>query len=44
MHSIQDQASQFDTLSTQDEWRGRNDQQKCEEDYSQGYGDIQRLT
>ena len=43
MHPIQDQASQFGTLPTQDEWRDRSDQQKCKEDYSQGYRDIQRL-
>ena len=43
MHPIQDKASQFSTLSTQDEWRGRSGQQKCKEDYSQGYRDIQRL-
>ena len=40
---IQDKASQFGTLPTQDEWRGRSSQQKCKEDYSQGYRDIQRL-
>ena len=27
MHSFQDQASQFGTLSTQDEWHGRGNQQ-----------------
>ena len=43
MHPVQDKASQFSTLPTQDEWRDRNDQQKYEEDYSQGYRDIQRL-
>ena len=43
MHLIQDKASQLSTLSTQVEWRGRSDQQKCKEYYSQGYGDIQRL-
>ena len=43
MHLIQDQASQFGTLPTQDEWRGRSGQQKYKEDYSQGYKDIQRL-
>ena len=43
MHPIQDKASQFGTLPTQDEWRSRSGQQKHEEDYSQSYKDIQRL-
>ena len=43
MHPIQDKASQFSTLPTQDEWCGRSGQQKCENNYSQGYRDIQRL-
>ena len=43
VHPIQDKASQFGTLPTQDEWCGRSGQQKCKEDYSQGYRDIQRL-
>ena len=43
MHPIQDKASQFGTLPTQDERRGRSGQQKYEEDYSQGYRDVQRL-
>ena len=38
-----DKVSQFDILPTQDKWRGRSGQQKCKEDYSQGYRDIQRL-
>ena len=37
MHPIQDKASQFSTLPTQDEWHGRSGQQKCKEDHSQGY-------
>ena len=43
MHPIQDKASQFSTLLSQDEWRGRSGQQKCKKDYSQGYRDVQRL-
>ena len=43
MHPVQNKVSQFNTLSTQDEWCGRSGQQKYEENYSQGYRDIQRL-
>ena len=39
MHPIKDKASQFSTLSTQDEWCGRSGQQKCEENYSQSHRD-----